>query len=386
MASAFLLGRSQKGGRLNRNLAPSFNNRLRSSRIEPLERRAMLTAAAQAVVSSQAAAAEQPITGLPQALTGTAGVPLGMHAGVGYGEVIAAIRQAISAGLKTFTAAIDWGDGTATNGNAYLDLSLAADTQHRTYSVFDVHTYAQPGTYPITVVFSEDGVPEATVTSTATISGTTSTASVGGTANQRFVDQVFRDLLGRPADAEGLAAWLAQLDQGMPRSQLVAEIEQSAEYRLDEVTAIYQHYLRRPADSAALEMGSQLLAQGGTDEQLAAIVAGSPEYFALHGGTNAGFLTALFQDALNRPIDVGANAAFGQALAAGASRTQIAAIVFASHEYHAEVVDAANLDLLHRDADIAGQSFWAGRLDAGVTNGELIAAIAASDEYFSRSA
>lgn len=377
MASAFLLGRSRNSGRLNRNWATSFNNGLRTSRIEPLERRTMLTAVAPSVQSSQAAVAEQPITGLPQALTGTAGVPLGMHAGVGYGEVIAAIRQDISAGLKTFTAAIDWGDGTATNGNAYLDLSLAADTQHRTYSVFDVHTYAQPGTYPITVVFSENGIPEATVTSTATISGT---------ANQRFVDQAFRDLLDRPPEAAGLTAFLAQLDQGVPRSQLVAEIEQSVEYRRDEVMAIYQRYLHRPADSAALEMGSQLLAQGGTNEQLATIVAGSQEYFALYGGTNEGFLTAMFQDALNRPIDAGANAAFGQVLAAGASRTQIAAIVFASHEYHADVVDAANLDLLHRDADVVGQSFWAGQLDAGVSNNQLIAALAASDEYFSRSA
>ena len=355
----------------------------------------MLTAVAPGVQPPQATAAEQSITGLPQTLTGTAGIPLGMHAGVGYGEIIAAIRQDISAGLKTFTAAIDWGDGTATKGNAYLDLSLAADTQHRTYSVFDVHTYAQAGTYPITVVFSEDGVPEATVTSTATIGGTTSTATIGGTtstatiggtANQRFVDQVYRDLLGRPPEADGLAAWLAQLDRGTSRGQIVAHIEQSAEYRRDEVTAIYQHYLHRPADPAALEMGAELLSQEGTDEQLSASVAGSPEYFALLGGTNEGFLAALFQDALNRPIDAEAKAAFGQVLAAGASRTQIAAIVFASHEYHADVVDAADLELLHRDADAAGLSFWTGQLDAGLTTEQLIASLAASDEYFGRSA
>lgn len=376
MALTFSLGRSN-GGRLNRNRATSSKRQLRISRIEPLERRALLTVATPSVQAEQAMIAEPPITGLPQALTGTAGIPLGMHAGVGYGEVIAAIRQDLSAGLKTFTAAIDWGDGTATNGNAFLDLSLAADTQHRTYSVFDVHTYAQPGTYPITVVFSEDGVPEATVTSSATISGT---------ANQRFVDQVYQDLLGRPPEADGLTAWLAQLGQGMSRSQLVAEIEQSPEYRRDEVTAIYQHYLHRPADSGALEMGSQLLAKGETDEQLATIVTGSPEYLALHGGTNQGFLNALFQDALNRPIDSGTNVAFGQTLAAGASRAQIAAIVFASHEYHAGVVEIAHLDLLHREADAAGQSFWTDRLDAGVSNDQLVAALAGSNEYFNRSA
>jgi hypothetical protein len=359
--------------------------RLRNLRIEPLEFRAMLTVVAQGVQSFPTAdriavdntAAEQPITGLPQTLTGTAGVALGTHSGVGYGEVIAAVRQDISADQEVFTTAIDWGDGATTNGSAFVDLSLASDTQHRTYSVFAVHTFTQPGTYPITVVFSENGAAEATVTSTAII---------GGTANQQFVDHIYQDLLGRAPDSGGLTTWLARLDGGLSRSAFIDQVEQSAEYRGDEVMAIYQQYLQRPADSAALETGSELLAQGATDEQLAEMVVSSPEYFALHGGANDGFLAALFQDALNRPIDAGAKAAFGQALAAGANRSQIAAIVFASHEYHADVVDAAYLQLLRRHSDATGQSFWANLLDAGVTDEQLIAALAASDEYFNRSA
>jgi hypothetical protein len=344
-----------------------------------LERRELMTVVEQGIQSFQATeavVAEQPITGLPQTVTGTAGVPLGKHAGVGFGEVIAGVRQDISAGPQTFVAAIDWGDGVVSNGYAFLDLS-ASDTQHRAYSVFAVHVYTQPGTYPITVVFSEQGVPKATVTSTATISGTD---------NQRFVDQVYRDLLGRQPDSDGLVAWLARLDQGMPRGQFVAQLEQSAEYRQDQVMAIYQKYLHRPADPGGLEMGAQLLAHGATDEQLAAIVVSSQEYFALHGSANDRFLDALFQDALHRTIDAGAKAAFGQELAAGASRTQIAATVFSSREYHGKVVDEVYLRLLHRHADTAGQSFWTNWVDAGNTDEQLIAALAASHEYFSRSA
>ncbi|HEV3342844.1 MAG TPA: DUF4214 domain-containing protein [Pirellulales bacterium] len=330
-----------------------------------------------ASLSALATVVEQPFTGLPQTLTATAGVPLGRHSGVGYGEVIAAVRQDFSPDQEVLTTAIDWGDGVTTSGSAFVDLSLDSDIQHRTYSVFAVHTYTQPGTYAITVAFSENGAPEATVTSTAIVTGT---------GNQQLVDHIYRDLLGRAPDADGLAAWLAQLDQGLSRSQFVAQVEQSAEYRQDQVMAIYQQYLHRPADPVALETGSQLLAQGATDEQLTEMVVSSPEYFALHGGANDGFLAALFQDALNRPIDAGAKAAFGQALAAGANRAEIAAIVFASHEYHAEVVDAAYLQLLHRHSDAAGQSFWANLLDASVTNEQLLAALAASDEYFNRSA
>ncbi|HWB12697.1 MAG TPA: DUF4214 domain-containing protein [Pirellulales bacterium] len=385
MGRSFLSWRSHNGTGLkgkSRQASLTFSSakRLRKSRIEPLESREMLTAVAQGLPSPQATeavVADQPITGVPQTLTGTAGVPLGKHAGVGFGEVIAGIRQDISAGLQTFGAVINWGDGPVTNGDAFLDLSLASDTQHRTYSVFAAHTYTQLGTYPITVVFSEQGVLEATVTSTAIISGT---------GNQQFVDQVYRDLLGRQPDADGLAVWLAQLDQGMPRNQFVAQIEQSAEYRQDQVTAIYQKYLHRPADPAGLEMGGRLLAHGASDEQVAEIVVGSQEYFGLHGGTDDAFLAALFQDALNRPIDAGAKAAFGQALAAGASRAQIAEAVFSSREYHNDVVDDVYLRLLHRHADTAGQSFWTNWLDAGNTDEQLMAALAASDEYFGRSA
>ncbi|HVW37058.1 MAG TPA: DUF4214 domain-containing protein [Pirellulales bacterium] len=344
-----------------------------------LEGREMMTVVTQGNPTLQATegiVAEQPIIGLPQTLTGIAGVPLGQHSGVGFGEVIAGIRQDISAGPQSFVAAIDWGDGVVSNGYAFLDLT-ASDTQHRAYSVFAEHAYTQPGTYAITVVFSEQGVPEATVTSTATISGTD---------NQRFVDQVYRDLLGRQPDADGLTVWLARLDQGMPREQFVAQLEQSAEYRQDQVMAIFQKYLHRPADPAGLEMGGQLLAHGGADEQLAQIVVGSQEYFALHGGANDGFLAGLFQDALHRPIDAGAMAAFGQELAAGASRTQIAATVFSSGEYHGNVIDDLYLRLLHRHADSAGQSYWTHWLDAGNTDEQLIAALAASDEYFGRSA
>lgn len=370
-----LNGKSRQGS-----LVLSSPRRLRESRLEALERRELMTTVAQGIQSPQSTAdafAEQPIAGLPQALTGTAGVPLGKHAGVGFGEVIAGIRQDISAGLQTFTAVIDWGDGVIDDGNAFLDLSLASDTQHRTYSVFAAHAYAQPGTYLINVVFSEQGVPEASVTSTATISATD---------NQRFADQVYRDLLGRQPDAGGLAAWLVQLDHGMARSEFVAQLEQSAEFRQDQVMAIYQKYLHRPADPAGLEMGGQLLARGATDERLAEIVVGSQEYFALHGGANDGFLAAIFQDALHRPIDAGAKAAFGQALASGASRTQIAEAVFSSREYHGDVVDDIYLRLLHRHADAAGQSFWANWLDAGNTDEQLTAALAACDEYFARSA
>ena len=152
------------------------------------------------------------------------------------------------------------------------------------------------------------------------------------------------------------------------------------------MNSLFQLYLHRGADTSALDMGGKLLADGASDEQLATIIVSSDEYFALHGGTNDGFLSALFQDALHRPIDDGAKAAFEQDLAAGFSRAQLASIVFGSHEYHANLVENIYLDLLDRDADAVGDAYFAGQLDAGATDEQVIAVIAASDEYFTKTA
>ncbi|MGH7140968.1 MAG: DUF4214 domain-containing protein, partial [Pirellulales bacterium] len=96
------------------------------------------------------------------------------------------------------------------------------------------------------------------------------------------------------------------------------------------------------------------------------------------------FLNALFQDALDRPIDAAAKAAFEQYLAAGGTRAQVAAVVFGSHEYHADVMQSIYLELLDRAPDAAGLTFWADALDHGASDEQVIAGIAASNEYYNK--
>jgi hypothetical protein len=326
-------------------------------------------------IASRAIVAEEPIVAIPQTLTGTVGVALGTRPDGGFGEVIASVQQSRPIENENYLASIDWGDGTTSNSYAYLDLSLTRDPQFDIYDVASVHTYAQAGTYAVKVAFLENGIAVATVTSTAAITGT---------PNDAFIANVYHDLLGRQVDTNGLLYWSGRLDAGLTRSQLVASVESSDEYRQDEVASLYQRYLHRAAEPSALDAGEKLLATGLSDEQLAAIVVSSDEYFALGGGSNDGFLSALFQDALGRPIDAGARAAFEQELNAGFTRGQIANFVFGSHEYHAELVQSIYHETLNRPADDAGDVFWADQLDRGATDEQVIAAIAASEEYFAK--
>ena len=152
-----------------------------------------------------------------------------------------------------------------------------------------------------------------------------------GSFNQRLVAQFYLDLLQRPADSDGLAFYSGQLQQGTSASQVVLEIESSAEYRTLQVQGLYQSLLKRAADPAGLANFVAFLMAGGTVEQVAVALTGSAEYFQTRGGgTNNGFLNALYLDALNRAIDPGGLTTYTQALANGTTTAQVAAAIYSS--------------------------------------------------------
>src|SRR5207249_2087193 len=125
--------------------------------------------------------------------------------------------------------------------------------------------------------------------------------------------------------------------------------------------------------------------EGGTIEQVETLLTGSPEYFQNRGGgTNDGFLDALYKDALNRAVDFMGRAPFDQALAKGISPAQVAALVFASTEFHQDLVQSLFERFLHRPADPLGLNAFVAALDQGVTDTQVIAAIVGSGEYFQR--
>jgi uncharacterized protein (TIGR03118 family) len=210
-------------------------------------------------------------------------------------------------------------------------------------------------------------------------------ASVTGSANDRFVDQVYQDLLNRQADAAGLAFWTGALDQGATRSQVVAGIESSTEYETDQVQNAYQQFLHRAADPAGVTFWVNFLQQGNTVEQMDAGIVSSQEYVQNRGGgTNTGFLTALFQDALGRSLDSNAQTVFTQQFAAGATFNEVATEVFSSTEFQQDLVKSDYQQLLNRAADTTGLNFYVATLQQGATDQQIAAIIAGSDEFFNR--
>jgi uncharacterized protein (TIGR03118 family) len=280
--------------------------------------------------------------------------------------------------VANYSATIDWGDGTLTVGMITLNAGV--------YTVSGTHTYADEGHYALSVTAVETNGQSATGQSTASVVEEVLSIGGPGTANQRWVNEQYNDLLGRSADPGGLAYWSGQVDAGASRASVVTALTLSQEYRQDEVQAVFERYLHRAADTGAVTSFTPFL-QNHTEEQLSTIVAGSPEFFRVQGGgTDDGFLDALFHDALGRSVDSGARQYFDQLLASGDTTGQVAALVISSSEYLDDVVKGIYLQFLDRPADAGGLAFWASQLQAGVRDEQIIDAIAASDEDFGKTA
>lgn len=275
-----------------------------------------------------------------------------------------------------FTVTIDWGDGTSSAGTI-----TATGTD---YLVSGSHIYTREGLYDISATVAD-------ISGGASVSLGTQIAIgevlVPGTDTpaQGFVAHAYADLLHRDPDAAGLAYWSAQLDGGATRARIVAAIESSDEYRHGEIDALFEKYLHRHAEVGPLADFGSLLTHGVSDEQIAAMIVGSDEYFtARGGGTNDGFLSALFEDALDRAIDPATKVTFEQLLAHDMTREQIAAVVFGTVESRDDLVAQTYLDLLDRPVDAGAQAYWAAKLADGETDQQVLAGLIASDEYFAK--
>ncbi|HWB10573.1 MAG TPA: TIGR03118 family protein [Pirellulales bacterium] len=327
------------------------------------------TASATATSTAEVAAAPPTVTAA--AVSGAERTPLAV-------KVATFDQPGANITAADYTATIVWGDGATSAGTVTSDGAG--------FDISGAHTYADEGHYALQVAVTRTGGTSGTAHGTATIVEPPLADGTNGNPNTRWINELYGDLLSRQADLGALTFWSGQLSAGVPRIQIVNSIEASAEYRGDEVQRVFQTYLKRPAEASAVTFGTGYLANH-TLEQFMALVVGSGEFYqGQGGGTNDGFLDALFHDALNRPVDAGARAYFDHLLAGGVSTTEVAATIFASNEYLDDVVQSIYLTYLDRPADAGGQVYFAGLLQQGATDQQVAATLIASDEYFAKTA
>jgi hypothetical protein len=210
----------------------------------------------------------------------------------------------------------------------------------------------------------------------------------GLTGPARLVDRFYRDLLGRAADPQGLAAWTGLMNQGLSAADVALRIQGSREYQSNQVNSVYFELLGRAAEPQGLDAWVGFLNAASPSDtagtplnQMRALVLASPEYRQKHGGTDAGFLAGLYRDVLDRDIDPFGATAFGAALFGGATPRDVAGAILTSGESARVCVNGLYQDLLHRPADEFGLSAFAAALQGGADEAAVVAGLLGSAEY-----
>jgi hypothetical protein len=197
-----------------------------------------------------------------------------------------------------------------------------------------------------------------------------------------FIQQVYVDVLNRPADPTAVADGLGILASNS-RQVYALSILDSNEYRNDLVSSYYQSYLSRTPTSAESLTGLSFLSSGGTDQELQASLLGSPEYFADQGNDNLAFVQSLYSKLLNR------SGTFFEVFplvslltSASETRMQVAKKdLLSTTEYEQDLLNSYLHQYLHRGFSSSDTSFLL-QLEAPVANELVQSEILGSQEYY----
>ena len=148
-----------------------------------------------------------------------------------------------------------------------------------------------------------------------------------------FLDAAYSGLLGRAPDGSGRQYWLDRFAEGTPPRVVLESFGTSSEHRRFMVTQAYERFLRRSPEPGGVQWWAERLGRSRSATALWAGLAGSSEYHNTQGGgTDEGFVRALYRDALDRTPDSGGLAHWIGRLDTGTSRTAVARAIMASPE------------------------------------------------------
>jgi uncharacterized protein DUF4214 len=257
---------------------------------------------------------------------------------------------------------------------------------------------------PVSVSFAPDadGTRSATLTvdgegagpATSSLTGLATDAPVTATglpvdcgqstATRCAVGAMYQQLLGRPVDDPALQGYAAQLDAGQTTRQNVAvAIQNSDEWRTRVVTLLFKALLGRAADAGSLGYYVPQL-RSGSVEQVTAAIAASQEYFARAGGSNDGFVSALYHDLLRHPADAAGKAGWVDQLNRGATRAAVAGNVRRSAEAQGVAVQGSTKVLLGRAATGPEQTNLANAMVNGLSYQAMQGSLIQTDEYLAQ--
>lgn len=209
--------------------------------------------------------------------------------------------------------------------------------------------------------------------------------------DSRWITRAYTDLLGRRGGGPEVGDWLAQVQSGKTRAQVIDQFLGSPEYLRNLVADVYDSLLGRAVEEGGLDFWSGRLSEEITETQFIAQVLASTEYADRLQTSGDNFVHSLYDNLLGRPGAGADELAFWNAhVAAGATPLDVALGFTASAEFLGLMVDdPADVhaftgwyqNLLDRDADAAGRAFWQAMLAGGSSWEQVQLAILTSAEY-----
>ena len=123
------------------------------------------------------------------------------------------------------------------------------------------------------------------------------------TAERCFVEKAHTTFLDRSATGPELTEWTEAFVDGTPHHVLVRELARSDEWLAVTVTGIYELALERPPEPDGLAYWVGELRDGALVNRIGAQIFGSSEFYGIAGGTDEGFVEALYDRILDRAPD-----------------------------------------------------------------------------------
>lgn len=171
-------------------------------------------------------------------------------------------------------------------------------------------------------------------------------------SNDAFVTAVYKNTLGRNPDADGLGFWVAALNAGSSRGQVLRDFSESAEnvqktaglvaagiWDVDDqavqVARLYDTVFSRKPDLEGTVFWKTAMQNGSSSLlSVANAFTGSTEFQQKYGAlSNRDFVSAMYQNALHRAPDADGLNFWAGALDAGTSRAQLVVDLSESAEH-----------------------------------------------------
>ena len=208
------------------------------------------------------------------------------------------------------------------------------------------------------------------------------------TPQERFVQPLYLDELGRAGSTAELDSWAVAFNDGSSQMDAQAAIatgvEQSFEGRDHLVKGWYQTFLGRGGGRRRRAGLGGAAVQGQTEEQVLSQILASPEFYGRAqtlggaGTADQNFVQALYRQLLGRTAS-DAEVMSWVVMLPQQGRLGVALGFLTSGEYHTDLVQSYYALLLHRSPDPQGLAFWVG---IGEDALDLRLGFEASPEFF----